>query len=224
MSEEPEVTEDVPDVAAAAGEGEGSSVDFLLAARDAAGFLSEAFGRRLSTASFRQLVIDREAPAPAETAGGTAKWSMTELRAWADAVLEAEAEPAAAVDLVEEAEKSRSAFVRWIQGRLSRLESVNEGDNSWCPVWWDHPEAVDRLHALWLAYIAAEAEGELSGWWVNHWDRHYAFLFGHEGVFKQCPGGRHIKAQERGWLAYEAVPDKWLPYPERVQQKEQEEA
>ncbi|MFI7643430.1 DUF4913 domain-containing protein [Nonomuraea sp. NPDC049400] len=32
----------------------------------------------------------------------------------------------------------------------------------WCPVWWEHPEAVGRLHGLWLAWqywIDPEAGG-----------------------------------------------------------------
>lgn len=205
---------------------EGRTADFLLAARDAAGFLSEALGRRISTASFRQLVIDGDAPATAETTDGTAKWSMAALRAWAQAVLaaEAEAEAAAQIDPEEEAAKERNAFVHWVRERLHRFESHDDRTGEWCPQWWNHPEAVDRFHALWLAYMAAEAEGELSGWWVNHWDRHFSFLFSKSGVFSQCAGGQHKEFAERRQLTNDKPPADWLPYPEQVPQKEQKES
>ncbi|MHC6223102.1 DUF4913 domain-containing protein [Arthrobacter sp. MMS24-S77] len=194
---------------------EAGTADFLLAARDAAGFLSEALGRRLSTASFRQLVIDGDAPAAAETTDGTAKWSMVALRAWAQAVLGAEAEASAEIDPAEEAAKERNAFVHWVRERLYRFESQDDRTGEWCPQWWDHPEAVDRFHALWLAYMAAEAEGELSGWWVNHWDRHFSFLFSKSGVFSQCAGGQHKEFSDRRRLTNDEPPAGWLPYPER---------
>ncbi|WP_442546166.1 DUF4913 domain-containing protein (plasmid) [Arthrobacter sp. KN11-1C] len=205
-------------------EAEEPRTDFLLAARDAAGFLSEALGRRISTASFRQLVIDRDAPAADRTTDGTAKWSMVALRAWAQAVLAAEAEAAAQIDPEEEAAKERNAFAGWVRERLHRFESHDDRMGEWCPQWWDHPEAVDRFHALWLAYMAAEAEGELSGWWVNHWDRHFAFLFSKSGVFSQCAGGNHKEFSDRRRLSNDKLPADWLPYPDRVPQKEQKES
>lgn len=200
-----------------------SGTDFLLAARDAAGFLTESLGRRLSTANFRQLVIDGDAPPAAETTDGTAKWSMVALRGWAQAVLAAEAEAAAQIDPHEEATKERNAFTAWVSERLDRYESQGDRTGQWCPQWWEHPEAVDRFHALWVAHMAAEAEGELSGWWVNHWDRHVAFLFSREGVFSQCAGDKHKPFSERRRLSNHTPPDGWLPYPERVPKKEQKE-
>lgn len=205
---------------------EESGPDFLLAARDASGFLTETLGRRIHTASFRQLVMDGHAPAPFQTTDGTAKWSMRALHTWAEEVLAAEAEAAALLDPREEAAKESKAFTSWVRERLHRFESHDDRTGQWCSQWWDHPEAVDRFHALWVAYIAAESEGELSGWWVNHWDRHFAFLFSKSGVFSQCAAGEHkdFTDPDHRQLENESPPASWLPYPDRVPQKKQEES
>lgn len=194
-------------------------------ARDAAEFLSEALGRRLTTASFRQLVLDDTAPAPATTtADGTAKWSMRALRDWATAVLDAETEAAAATGPDDQAAaKERDAFTHWVSERLNRFESHDDRTGTWCPHWWDHPEAVDRLHALWTAYTTAKTDNELSSWWVNHWDRHHPYLFGKSGVFSQCPGGKHKKPTDRNQLDNHPPPADWHPYPEREPQPEHKE-
>lgn len=199
------------------------AIDFLLAARDASGFLSETLGRRIHAAAFRQLVMDGNAPAPFQTTDGTAKWSMRALHTWAQEILvaEAEAEADALLDPLEEATKEGSAFAAWVHERLHRLESFDDRTGGWCSQWWDHPEAVDRFHALWLAYTAAESEGELSGWWVNHWDRQFTFLFSKSGVFSQCADGRHKNATDpdHRQLENEAPPATWLLYPDRVPPK-----
>ncbi|WGD37572.1 DUF4913 domain-containing protein [Lysinibacter sp. HNR] len=88
------------------------------------------------------------------------------------------------------AEAHWAPFYMWVVKRLSRVEWVPD-NYAWCPQWYDHPEAVDRLHALWLMYLTDEAEGTLSSWWVNHWDRHHGVLFGRLGIFLRC--GRHQK-------------------------------
>jgi hypothetical protein len=58
---------------------------------------------------------------------------------------------------------------------------------------------------------------------VNHWDRHFAFLFSKSGVFSQCAGGKHKEFADRRQLINDKPPAGWLPYPERVPQKEQKE-
>lgn len=216
---EPEAAHDVeeiddpPDLATGRSE---EVLDFLLGAQEAAALASDILRRKITVPAFRQLVIDGDAPAAAETTDGTAKWSLRALRAWAQAVLAAEAEAAAQIDPAEEAAKERNAFVHWVRERLDRFESHDDRTGEWCRQWWDHPEAVDRFHALWLAYMAAEAEDELSGWWVNHWDRHFAFLFSKSGVFSQCAGGMHKNAADRRKLPYEPPPDSWFPYQDNV--------
>lgn len=171
-----------------------SPVDFLLSARDSAGFISELLGRRLSTVAFRQLVVAGNAPRPTQTIKGTSKWSLITLQEWADAVLQAEAEAALQIDQDEVAREHTQAFVAWVHTRISRFESFSS-KSRWCPQWWKHHEAVDRFHALWVAYLQAEENNELSGWWVNHWDRQSPMLFDSQGMFSRCIDG-HVEEQE----------------------------
>jgi len=65
------------------------------------------------------------------------------------------------------------------------------GGRLWCAKWWKHPEAVNRLWALWRAYEAFRAQGgtALSAWWVYHVDSHLAVVMGEWGPFWRCRKG-----------------------------------
>ncbi|KND38316.1 DUF4913 domain-containing protein [Streptomyces acidiscabies] len=60
----------------------------------------------------------------------------------------------------------------------------------WCEQWHDHPEAVARLHALWLAWQQlTDAEAGLSGpstWHRDHLDQALAHLRAPDGPFAAC--------------------------------------
>ncbi|MFE4482090.1 MULTISPECIES: DUF4913 domain-containing protein [Streptomycetaceae] len=60
----------------------------------------------------------------------------------------------------------------------------------WCAKWHEHPEAVARLHALWLAWqqlTAAEAgQGGPSTWHRDHLDHAIAQLRSPDGPFAAC--------------------------------------
>jgi Domain of unknown function (DUF4913) len=59
----------------------------------------------------------------------------------------------------------------------------------WCPQWWDHPEAVQRLEALWRAweFLRLEPGTGMSTWWVDHADAHLALLCNPDiGPFGHC--------------------------------------
>ena len=59
----------------------------------------------------------------------------------------------------------------------------------WCPQWWDHPEAVQRLEALWRAWEVLRVRGGsgMSTWWVDHADHHLARLCNPDiGPFGHC--------------------------------------
>lgn len=95
---------------------------------------------------------------------------------------------------------SSEDFVSWVETTISALESLDVDNNMhWCPQWWDHPEAVDRLRALHLQQLVAmptrdDPAGSLSSWWVDHWDRHAVVLFGRTGPFGQCRDG-HVRRE-----------------------------
>ena len=60
----------------------------------------------------------------------------------------------------------------------------------WCPRWWAHPEAVARLHALYLAWMVLTGEGsELYGpamWHRDYLDPTMAALRSPDGPFAGC--------------------------------------
>jgi len=65
------------------------------------------------------------------------------------------------------------------------------GGRLWCAKWWKHPEAVNRLWALWRAYEAFRAQGgtALSAWWIYHVDSHLSVVMGESGPFWRCRKG-----------------------------------
>lgn len=60
----------------------------------------------------------------------------------------------------------------------------------WCAKWYEHPEAVARLHALWLAWQQyTDAEAGLSGpstWHRDHLDQTLIHLRAPDGPFAAC--------------------------------------
>jgi hypothetical protein len=83
-------------------------------------------------------------------------------------------------------------FVDWVIEHCSIVEYVwSEKRAAWCPEWWKHPEAVERLFALWTARTQAYANDEdlaaVSSWWAYHWDHHAPILFDtRTGPFRNC--------------------------------------
>lgn len=78
------------------------------------------------------------------------------------------------------------------------------GDNyagRWCSHWWEHPEAVTRLSAVWEAFevMRLEPPPSLSTWIKDHLDAHMAALTALHGVFHNCDVGRHIHEPRRPW-------------------------
>lgn len=70
----------------------------------------------------------------------------------------------------------------------------------WCPVWWDHVEAVSRLAALWFAWEAmhrtAPGGAGLAAWY-RELDHQLPILMGPQGPFRLCRAGtRHQRADE----------------------------
>ncbi|MET7987929.1 MULTISPECIES: DUF4913 domain-containing protein [unclassified Streptomyces] len=65
----------------------------------------------------------------------------------------------------------------------------------WCPRWWEHPEAVARLHGLWLAWQdhthpAAGGSGPAL-WHRDHLGAVLSELRSPGGPFAGCKGGTH---------------------------------
>lgn len=62
----------------------------------------------------------------------------------------------------------------------------------WCARWFDHPEAVSRLTALWQAWEALHDGGDTSAgtWYRDHLDHQLPILMGADGPFRSC-GEQH---------------------------------
>ncbi|WP_436775595.1 DUF4913 domain-containing protein [Yinghuangia sp. YIM S09857] len=70
-----------------------------------------------------------------------------------------------------------------LQRRLNRATAV------WCPSWWDHPEALVRLNAMWRAFEHLRLDPTLgmSVWWLHHADPHLRVLMDPQfGPFAVC--------------------------------------
>jgi hypothetical protein len=62
-------------------------------------------------------------------------------------------------------------------------------DENWAPEWWSHPEAVLRLHGLWMLYETMRKESPAT--YVDPFlrvscDYHMRFLMQPDGVFAAC--------------------------------------
>ncbi|THJ65637.1 DUF4913 domain-containing protein [Arthrobacter echini] len=100
-------------------------------------------------------------------------------------------------------------LVDWVESLVAILESVDRSQNQyWCFQWWNHPEAVDRLRALYEQWLGAQAEGGMSSWWIDHFDRHATILFAKRGPFGEC-GTTHTEKTARRILGTEQPPMNW---------------
>ena len=64
---------------------------------------------------------------------------------------------------------------------------------SWCSEWWNHPEAIIRLEAVWRAYEALRHEPGtgVSVWIRDHVDPHLGKLMGEGSPFGTCTPTEH---------------------------------
>jgi hypothetical protein len=113
------------------------------------------------------------------------------------------------------------AFLEWVEEHLSVVEYTHSDKSTaaWCPEWWKHPEAVERLWACFEAREQARQDAAahmdaLSDWWLTHWDRHAAILLDAKaGPFRRCDrnlGHLHdSNGVEDQRVPYYAPPEDW---------------
>lgn len=80
-------------------------------------------------------------------------------------------------------------LVWWAHTTLLPLYERDPGQITWCPQWWEHPEAVFRVELIrraWADAVAAEEGQALSDWMLHTADPHMAVLTSPSGPFAQC--------------------------------------
>ncbi|MBW0115285.1 DUF4913 domain-containing protein [Pseudonocardia sp. KRD-169] len=70
------------------------------------------------------------------------------------------------------------------------------GELTWCPLWWEHPEAVFRLEALRRAWteLAPEPGAAMSIWIRDHLDPCLRELLTPLGPFADCAHNERYRA------------------------------
>jgi len=68
----------------------------------------------------------------------------------------------------------------------------------WCSTWWEHPEAVSRLEALWKAFETLRQDPTTGAavWWRDFADPTMSALCSPDGPFKQCSDASHKLSED----------------------------
>ncbi len=90
-------------------------------------------------------------------------------------------------EVVQAEEIEELGLADWVEQTLLIMEFPARQGGAFCAKWWLHPEAVARFKALRWQYYKSMEEGDISSWWVSHWDAHAKALFDPQtGVFRDC--------------------------------------
>ena len=85
-------------------------------------------------------------------------------------------------------------FVRdFLSPMYARHGLTEQSQWHWCRRWWDHPEAVARLEALWQVFEALRSSPGVgaAAWWRDWCDPTMGALSDPEGPFRLCGGDQH---------------------------------
>ena len=95
--------------------------------------------------------------------------------------------------------------VDYLLENWERASDVEDKEPRWCARWWEHPEAVSRLEALWEAFESARRDPApaMSSWWRDHVDHHMAVLTGPYGPFERC---HHLTGEHHVLPPWHSVP------------------
>lgn len=68
----------------------------------------------------------------------------------------------------------------------------------WCPMWWDHVEAILRLESLWRAweYLRLDGQTGMAVWLRDHLDHQLPRLMAPAGPFARCSADRASRPHE----------------------------
>lgn len=106
---------------------------------------------------------------------------------------------------------------QWLAPTLRTEVNEKRGGEivAWCPQWWAHPEAVDRLEATWRAWEDARHPDEptaMARWWLDVADPMLARLCDYlRGPFARCYRNGHVELPEP--LPLDPAPEGWWRTP-----------
>ncbi|ARE79185.1 hypothetical protein B6R96_25740 [Streptomyces sp. Sge12] len=89
------------------------------------------------------------------------------------------------------------ALIEWVEGVLvPGYLAEPSAEARWCHVWFEHPVAVARMHALWLAWQELTDPATCgytgpSAWHRDHLDPCLRELRNSSGPFAGCTKGEH---------------------------------
>lgn len=92
--------------------------------------------------------------------------------------------------------------------------AINGRNRVWAGRWWEYPEAVIRLEALWRAWehLRTDPATGMSVWWRDHADHHMPELMDPDGPFAAADGDAEENRCSRGDpLPYVAPPAGLFP-------------
>lgn len=101
--------------------------------------------------------------------------------------------PEGAGDAVVDAEDTAvdiDELIAWVHDTVLPLyqRSLLKGA-TWCPAWFEHPEAVFRFEVLrraWEEAVVADEGSAMSTWTLHHLDPHMGVLLSPQGPFAEC--------------------------------------
>jgi len=104
--------------------------------------------------------------------------------------------PGPAGDDAEEVENHFANVYVFVQDFLVKVQARPVRDGlalHWCSQWWDHPEAVSRLEALWKAFevLRRDPGTGAATWWRDYADPTMAALSDAAGTFAKCSDTSH---------------------------------
>lgn len=98
--------------------------------------------------------------------------------------------------------------------RTAYRRAINGRNRVWAARWWEYPEAVIRLEALWRAWehLRRDPTTGMSVWWRDHADHHMPVLMDPDGPFAGAKADADQNLCRRGeLLPYEAPPAGLFP-------------
>lgn len=155
--------------------------------------VSKALRARLTRAAAEK--VEEAISVSAEQAAEIDRIATEEAGEQLAALTEGRAQTSAGDDGAGTSEREFSSVFDWVREYLSmtywRETETLESRHHWCELWWEHPEALSRLAALWdLWEEVHEQPGGMLRWWEKA-DQHLTKLLAADGPFISCSPGNH---------------------------------